>query len=264
MSNKKFDEEYIVKQYKLGRNTNSIAKEFGTYNTSIRRILLKNNVKLRSYSEANATFKGNPFKDLSNRNVMYWLGILATDGNISKKRNRINLTSKDRELLEQYTKFLNNKVKINKYKNSKYDIFEYYVNFSSEKVKTYLTKLGITPNKSYDLSINFDISWDFIRGCFDGDGHIKKNGKYNYFHITSASMCFSNQLMSFLEKEGFNPTLTIYNSKAETELYVINLFRQKEVKNLFNLLYNGATYFLKRKYDRFGYNLEETLDLEDR
>ena len=45
-------EESIIKDYLNGENTVQIAKKWNTYNTSIRRVLLRNNIKLRTNIEA--------------------------------------------------------------------------------------------------------------------------------------------------------------------------------------------------------------------
>ena len=45
-------EQYVVEQYRdEGRDTVQIAKELDTYNTTIRRILIRNNVKLISTAD---------------------------------------------------------------------------------------------------------------------------------------------------------------------------------------------------------------------
>ncbi len=57
----KYNEQEIVEKYNNKVNTVILARELGTYNTTIRRILLRNNIKLRSSGEVQAKVKSNPF-----------------------------------------------------------------------------------------------------------------------------------------------------------------------------------------------------------
>ena len=50
----KIDEVYVIKQYQQNSSTYSIAKELGTYPKKIERILKKNNITLRTRSQAQA------------------------------------------------------------------------------------------------------------------------------------------------------------------------------------------------------------------
>jgi len=55
-------EESIISDYKAGLNTVEIAKKWNTYNTSIRRVLLRYGITLRSTKEVQRTVENNPFK----------------------------------------------------------------------------------------------------------------------------------------------------------------------------------------------------------
>ena len=76
--------EEIIKLYESGVSAKDIATKYGTYNTSIRRVLLRNNIKLRDSSEAQASVKTNPFAEWETKEAAaYWLGYLAADGCVS-------------------------------------------------------------------------------------------------------------------------------------------------------------------------------------
>jgi hypothetical protein len=161
----------MKEQYLSGIDTVQIANFFGTYNTTIRRILIREGVSLRSFSEARRIVKGNPFQDLTKDTVQYWLGYLMSDGNISEERNRINLsTNKDPEHLKRYVEFLKSDVKISKYRNKRFEVDEYSVNFASIEVKNFLIDLGITPRKSLTLNLKIPLTYSILRGYLDGNG----------------------------------------------------------------------------------------------
>ena len=56
----------------------------------------------------------NPFVDLSNPDVLYWLGWLATDGYISHKETRVtlSLSIKDIDVIEKFKDFVSDKLTI--------------------------------------------------------------------------------------------------------------------------------------------------------
>ena len=157
--------KFIIESYNKGKNTVEIANDLKTYNTTIRRILMRNNVRIRNYSEANGIVKGNPFEDLEDDQTLYWLGYIATDGNVSNTHNgiRLNCGEKDKYILNKYIKFLNSKVRIQRQFNKKYNIFEYSVGFGNEEVKKFLVNLGITPRKSLTLELKIPISYSLLR-----------------------------------------------------------------------------------------------------
>lgn len=106
-------------------------------------------------------------------NFAYALGLLATDGNLSKDGRHIDLTSKDREQLENFMKCLGIKVKIG-YKISGYTGKKYTrVQFSDANLYRVLVGIGFTPAKTKTISVlNIPEKYffDFLRGHLDGDG----------------------------------------------------------------------------------------------
>ena len=114
-------------------------------------------------------------------NLSYAIGLITTDGNLSKDGRHINLTSKDKDQIENFIealKITSNKVGLKSgtfAPNNKY----YYVQFSDVGLYKFLLRIGLFPNKSKTLSrlkIPRRYFADFLRGCFDGDGCT-----YSYF-----------------------------------------------------------------------------------
>ena len=77
-------ENSIIQDYLNGKNTVQIAKKWNTYNTSIRRVLLRNNILIRSNVIAHTNVPVCPFKD-GDEYSEYFLGLLLTDGCISRR-----------------------------------------------------------------------------------------------------------------------------------------------------------------------------------
>lgn len=254
----RYDEIEICKRYLNLENATNIAKSLGTYNTTIRRILIRNNIKLRGNSEIFSVVKHNPFINLNCRDTMYFLGLLAADGNVSiansKYRILLSLHEKDIFLLEQYANFISKELKVKNYNNNTYNIKEYYVSFCNKNTALYLNSLGITPNKSKTLNINFEITWDFLRGVIDGDGYIKMLKNRSQIEIASASEKFTEQLSNFLIKNQIHHTI---NKKGSCN--IIGIYKNKDCFECFTNLYNNANIFMKRKYLKFGPYIEQSI-----
>jgi hypothetical protein len=248
----KEEELDICLSYISGLNTVIIANKYDTYNTSIRRILLRNNIVLRPVGFDQRKVKDNPFIDINNSEVQYWIGLLATDGCITNDSIVLQLQEKDKYLLDKYCKFLGGTIKVNKYYNKKYNIFEYYVKFKNPSIKKTLIEYGIIPQKSFNLCLNIPITYSLLRGVIDGDGSIINSKGQTKITIVSGSKLFLEQIKLFLLKEDIKSTIISYKN-----LFILSIFKQKQIVKLYNFLYNDAIIFLQRKKDKFGPLLEK-------
>ena len=106
----------------------------------------------------------------------YAIGLLATDGNLSKDGRHISFTSKDLEQIINFESALkievliSKKARLNK-RGKRYHV----VQFSDVTFFTFLISIGITPAKSKTLGkikIPKVLFLDFLRGVLDGDGYI--------------------------------------------------------------------------------------------
>ena len=240
----------ILLLHKQGLNPTEIAKELNTYNTTIRRILLKEGLTPRTQSQERAVVKTNPFIDLNDQQVQYWLGYIAADGNISKApRNRVNVsTNLDPDHLNKYIKFIGYPIKLLKYLNKKYQVWEYSVNFANKEVRDYLVELGLTPNKSLTLKLNFPITWHFLRGLFDGDGCVRKCGNDNVsLDLISASIDFINQIQEFLILHNILCLI-----RKHRNLYYITINKREYINLIYHLMYDDSSISLDRKREKYG------------
>lgn len=109
----------------------------------------------------------------------YAIGLLATDGCLSKDGRHIDLTSKDIEQLNNFLLCtgLKNKIgqKVSGYGGKKVS----RIQFGDIEFYRFLLEIGLTPAKSRTLGalqIPNDFFFDFLRGSFDCDGSF-----YSYF-----------------------------------------------------------------------------------
>ncbi len=105
-------------------------------------------------------------------NLAYAVGLIATDGCLSNDGILIDLTSKDKEQLLNFSKCLGVDLKIGyKWNGSADKILR--VQFKNRIFYDFLLSIGLTSRKSLtmgELVIPKKYFFDFLRGCHDGDG----------------------------------------------------------------------------------------------
>lgn len=245
----------ICSLYKEGKNTVEIAKQFNTYNTSIRRVLLRNNIILRKCGEAQKYSNNNLFENLNLSNEeSYYLGLLVTDGCISNNRISLSFKEEDVYMLENFAKFLGPKVNVNSYFHKKHNKLQYMVGARNTQVCNNLKKLAVFVNKSYDLKLNIPLNFNILRGIIDGDGSVINNKNKIYIKIFGVSEEFLKQIQEYLKI--FNVKSVI---KKEKTCSCLSIYNQKDVLFLYKKMYYSTDLFLIRKKNKYGPLLEKSL-----
>src|SRR3989338_8444847 len=132
-------------------------------------------------------------------NLAYAIGLIATDGCMASKVTLIDLTSKDREQLENFCKCVDVDFRITEKKGSNGKTY-LRIQFKSVLFYRFLLSIGLTPAKSKtlgELKVPDEYFFDFLRGVFDGDGSFYsywdprwRSSFMFYISITSASPVF--------------------------------------------------------------------------
>jgi len=139
-------------------------------------------------------------------NTAYSIGLMATDGTLSKDGRHLTLTSSDLDLLDTFSKciqtdfHLDLQVKPNR---------NYYrIQWSHIGFYNWIQEIGLMPDKSNQLGpikVPEEYLCDFVRGCLDGDGNINsyidnreryEDKTYSYLRL---SVRFTSASQHFLE-----------------------------------------------------------------
>lgn len=236
-------EQQIVTLYLTGLTAKDVALKLGLkYNTSVRRVLIRYNIPLKSSGDILRKVHGNPLYENS-----YWLGVLATDGNIYKSRIKLAVQDKDKEWLQKYASITGANL-LKEPKNC------WAVSFKSPIVSEYLESKGITPNKSLTIKYKGVFNWDFVRGCIDGDGCMAKATPFS-IKLFSASIIFINQVREFLLSEGiWCPEPKIVSGRT----YGLSINRTEDVLVMYSkLYYKKEIDCLERKRSKIGSLIQE-------
>lgn len=234
----------IIEKYQNGQSCTSICEDYGVSQQTINRLLVKNNVIV---SNRKHYFNENIFDEIDNAEKAYWLGFIVADGYINEDRGflSIKLNAKDKEHLYKFMRFINgneNMIKTEYHNITGNELTKIILN--SRNFTNKLIKLNLRQRKSSgkeQLTPNIPKKYirDYIRGLWDGDGHIE------YMRLDLIS---SIEVLTFVQN--------YLNKKCDTNILNIldhcNTFRIYVCKNrckVLNHIYYKDSISLNRKYD---------------
>lgn len=253
-------DNYVNKGFGLIKS----GKEFGVGTRVVRRVLLENNIHIRSFNEA-ASISGvnrrihdvndNYFSE-ENHNMAYLLGFLASDGTIRKNDNsvKIGLSSVDRDFLLTIKKEIGYQGELTDYITSNgFSVSE--LRFTSKQIKADLAKYNIVPNKTFIYTFPKNLKreyWiDFIRGYFDGDGSVSTaSSEAIRWQVCSANPDVLNTIVDFFFEEYEIPKVNLQWQEKVHRLYYIQ-YSTTATRKIFQILYTPNCLKLPRKYEKF-------------
>ncbi|OLS38075.1 hypothetical protein BTR22_06115 [Alkalihalophilus pseudofirmus] len=237
--------EEIAERYLSGQSSAEISAAAGVTSRSIRRILNKLNVEMRPHGswKRKHTLNEDYFKHWSDK-MAYLLGFFVADGMVSEQMQTIGFAQKERSILEEIRTELNSTHKI--YLNEKTKVYNLIVH--SKKMKEDLIHIhGMTARKS--KTIEFPLVPDqymshFIRGYFDGDGHI--NYKKYQICFVGGSESFMNTLSQVLSHIGIKNY-----SRSNGKHYRVHISGRRSIQEFAKFIYQDKNLYLDRKYQEF-------------
>ena len=197
-------------------------------------------------------------KTITPNNLWYVIGLIVTDGNLSKDGRHMSITSKDRQYLFYIRRALGLTVKIGRKSRGGSRKKNYSsLQFGDVKFYKYLLEIGLTPNKSLTLGVlKIDEVYfhDFLRGVIDGDGSINswihKTNRHEQWALRIISGSF--KFIGWLQKMSFQyfnaiGRVHVYPKRAHhNELYVLK-FGKIAAKIIIDNCYYGNCLSLNRK-----------------
>lgn len=240
--------ESIIELYKKGWSQRQIGLTLNICRKTIRDNLKKNSIEKRKDYDRKVEI--NPFEDLSNPEVQYWLGWIITDGNIHDNSICLALQIKDVKVLENYCKFLKidlSNIKIKKARNVNHQN-QGRVRFRSTVTANFLQKIGITKRKSLTIDPTIEFTSFLMRGLIEGDGSIffreYSKGISMGIIFTTASVLLKNKYCNFLDSLN-----TKYNHILVKNCYVITINGKNSIKLIESIYPEDCTLYCERKYE---------------
>ena len=165
-------------------------------------------------------------------NFAYAIGLIATDGNMRASGRHISFVSKDMEQIKNFLLALNIEAKLDKTFSGHKGAWAYRVQFGDVLFCDFLRSIGICPAKSLtigELKISERYFFDFLRGCFDGDGCSYsywdprwKSSFMFYVGFASGSVSFVTWLQSMVTKLSNLRGHISTHRKKEEKIVIIN------------------------------------------
>jgi len=189
-------------------------------------------------------------------NIAYSVGLIASDGSLSKDGRHIDLTSVDVDQLENFSHALGREFRIGK-KFNKSKTPAYRIQFSDVAYYDFLLAVGLTPAKSLTITrlhIPDKYYADFLRGLFDGDGscyaYMDKRWRSSYMYyitFTSASMDF----IRFIQASNTRLIGVGAGSvRKGVRAYIIAYAKKDALKLFLYMHYHPDVICLQRKYNK--------------
>jgi len=245
-----------------------LAEHYGCSEMTIRRRLDDLDIPSRPPGPQPSSFLfENDFIEWST-DLAYAVGLIVTDGNLSKDGRHMCVVSKDIDLLETLRQCLGLENTIAQHRGD-WGHNAYRLQWGNRNFYDWLVNIGLMPAKSLQLgplAVPDDYLADFVRGCLDGDGNIDiytdrynifKNEKYVYERLfvrfTSASLPFLQWLQS-----GVGRVVDIWGgvfarkSRAEHHAIVYDLkyAKHESIRLLRWIYYSPEVPCLARKRDK--------------
>lgn len=249
------DDAKIVNLYKQGQTSKQIALLLKVSIPTIKRRLRQYSVK----KDTKYTLDQHIFYTFTPESC-YWAGFLAADAwvgsNHKKKKIYVELAVKDIAHLYKMCIFLKRQKDAVKLKTitknnniyrecvlevgNKQIVYDLVNNFNIVQAKSFILK---PPHKMPKELIKY-----FIRGYFDGDGHIGIHNDLIVFNIVSGSKNLLEWIMQIINEE-INIKLKMYK---KSNVHYIQTSGTK-AQSIFNWLYKDSTQEtrLDRKYERY-------------
>jgi intein/homing endonuclease len=208
---------------------------------------------MRKYS-----LNDNYFSEIKHPEQYYFLGFLMADGYNNEKRNCIELTLKDKDILIKLSYLIESNKPI-RIKNGYYN-----VEWNSKTISQDLKRLGCHQGKTYDLKfpkIDKENISHFLRGYFDGDGCIseakgvRKNGKrYRNVVVTfTSTLNFCVEIGNILKKDlNINSSILCRHPENNNSIRTLQISGTNQVFKLMSFLYKNSSIEMARKLEKFN------------
>ncbi len=201
-----------------------------------------------------------------NSKLAYAVGLIATDGNLSKDKRHILFTTTDRQLASVFEKCLGIQNKITITPPSGFGKKNAYrINFGNVKLYRWLEKIGIQSDKTYSLGRLFipeKYLVDFLRGHLDGDGSIftyddrymeYKGKRYSYKRLYTNFISTSYDHIEWIRSKilkilGIKGSLTSYHKEGrKISIWQLRFAKSDSIKLLSWIYYKPDLPCLNRK-----------------
>jgi hypothetical protein len=258
----------ICEEYKNGKSLKKVCEELSVAESTILKIIKKYKIETRKEAgqfPRKYNLDETILKNIDTFERAQFLGLIYSDGSLSKysKNISIRLREDDKDYLDDW--------RINFLKTNKPLGYTYtpkmvgpitgkvynktlgtsILDISSINIYKDALKLGLCPNKTKANlpipNIPEELKIAFLLGLFEGDGTItySPNNRSRYFSIA----CQENMGLDI--KRYFDSIGLFSSFKKRKYICTVTIARKNDLEKLYNLLYQDASIYMKRKKLKF-------------
>lgn len=186
----------------------------------------------------------------------YAIGLIVTDGCLSRDGRHINFTSKDYEQIENFQRSLGIKMHVGMKSRGGQLGKEYFViQIGDVLFHKFLVSIGITPAKSKtigEIRVPDEYFSDYLRGCFDGDGCIysywDRRWKSSYMFYVCFASASEKHIFWLQDKIQKHIRVKGHITKAKNDsTYQLRYAKEESLKVLSEMYKNRSSISLSRK-----------------
>lgn len=208
-----FDVAAAVRLYEVDKKTTGeIAAALGVSQSVVANHLLRRGVTQRVGRGRKYKLFDREFFSEVNHASAYWAGFIAADGCVHGEKSTVSLGlhPDDRELLERLKLAAKLEQPITERPNNSGRNYVWMDVTCPQWVKALERHYFITPSKSLTLRppthLGWEYVWSYVRGVFDGDGHVSLDG--HYLNLISGS----EQFLEWVIRDVFRAHHKIYQT----------------------------------------------------
>lgn len=250
----------IIKDYLSNLSLRQLELKYNVTRATISKYLEEKQIKQSKGNHYRKYFHAeNFFENIDNEKKAYWLGFMFADGYIINRENKygqdafgITLAEDSLDILEKFKKDIEASNPIN-WDNSKKGQRQCKINLTSQKTVNDLIDKGCYKQKSLILEppkkVPENLIHHFIRGFFDGDGSIIKYEKTENSTIFQINITSTYEMVKWIKD--YIGMGQIIPEKRREQTWYFTLGGNQQVIKFYRLLYEDATVWMDRKYNRF-------------
>ena len=255
----------IIEAYKNNMSLREIENQFGATRATVSKFLETNGIKTTKGNHYRKYFHDiNFFETINTEEKAYWLGFMYADGYIVNHDNRygeddfgITLAEDSIDSIEKFKASIKATNPI-RYDNSKQGQRQVKLVCCSQKTVNDLIDKGVLKGKSLILKpptkVPQELIRHFIRGFFDGDGSLMKNQSNSYIAY-GIDFTTTYEMAKWLQD-----TLQVGNifpDKRREATWYFSVGGNQQVLKLCHYMYDNASIWMDRKYNRYKELLEK-------
>ena len=244
----------IISDYLDGESAIKVALKHGIPARKVYYILERKGVARRSNKDNSRRYKVNHdyFESIEEQSQAYWLGFLFADGHVCRNTVAVSQKIPDDVHLNGLIEDLESDYVVKRYQGvTSYGNCEYgRLLVTSTKMSSDLKLHGMVERKSLVLQppqILEHLRGHFIRGYFDGDGSASGSPTIKIRFLGTREM------LEWISEE-LGATKAYWSKRHDDgkNNFQIELSRQQDIRVATDLMYDSATRFLRRKYNRLS------------